>query len=206
MNSISIIKKDNQSVSRWSGGTTTQLYIYPENCEYSNRDFIFRLSSALVEDEKSTFTSLVDYKRLLMVLEGHIDLVHDDKEHISLNKFEQNYFDGSSKTNSTGIVTDFNLMMRKDRCDGEIKVFTISNLSSIKIGALNRLDGYNSILRAIYAYDSDTKVIVDNKSYDLDKKDILLINTNDNNENINITIQNKENSENNIIYSEIKCK
>ena len=40
----------------WSGGTTTQIAIFPSDTPYSTRDFLWRVSSAVVTDEKSIFT------------------------------------------------------------------------------------------------------------------------------------------------------
>ena len=30
--------------STWSGGTTTELFLYPENGSYAQREFLFRIS------------------------------------------------------------------------------------------------------------------------------------------------------------------
>ena len=67
---INIKGPEEYTVSQWAGGATTQLYIYPEHADYSRRDFIFRLSSATVECERSEFTSLPEVDRILMVLRG----------------------------------------------------------------------------------------------------------------------------------------
>ena len=44
--------------------------IAPENGNYQSRDFLWRLSSATVELEESTFTSLPDFDRIILTLEG----------------------------------------------------------------------------------------------------------------------------------------
>ena len=49
---------------------TTELSIAPENGNYQSRDFLWRLSSATVELEESTFTSLPDFDRIILTLEG----------------------------------------------------------------------------------------------------------------------------------------
>lgn len=43
--------QDDYAVSRWSGGTTTQLAIFPPGASYADRDFLWRVSSAAVEDD-----------------------------------------------------------------------------------------------------------------------------------------------------------
>ena len=49
---IKIVKEQGQKISKWSGGITNQLYIYPENSSYENRNFKWRISSANVEAEE----------------------------------------------------------------------------------------------------------------------------------------------------------
>ena len=66
---IQKISADMQAVSRWSGGTTTQLAISPANALYADREFLWRVSSAVVELPESDFTPLPDYDRILMILE-----------------------------------------------------------------------------------------------------------------------------------------
>jgi len=47
-----MIRKLTQSeyrTSSWSGGTTTQIAIFPPEAEYADRDFLWRVSSAAVE-------------------------------------------------------------------------------------------------------------------------------------------------------------
>ena len=43
--------------SKWSGGETTELYIYPADYQYKKRDFLFRISRATIPKEKSIFTN-----------------------------------------------------------------------------------------------------------------------------------------------------
>ena len=44
--------------SCWSGGTTTEIFIWPEDADYAARRFAVRISSATVELEESDFTAL----------------------------------------------------------------------------------------------------------------------------------------------------
>ena len=97
----------------WSGGTTTQLAIYPPGASYADRNFIFRLSSATVETEQSEFTHLPDYDRWLMIFEGSARLVHSSEREVTINPYEYDAFDGGISTVSFGRVTDYNLMLRK---------------------------------------------------------------------------------------------
>lgn len=98
----------------WSGGETTELYIYPEAENYANRKFLFRISSATVKESPSYFTSLDDYSRILMVLEGQLSLTHNKSEPVHLKPQMIDQFDGGDDTVSEGTATDFNVMFRKD--------------------------------------------------------------------------------------------
>ena len=106
-------KEENYSVSRWTGGKTRELAIYPAKSKYLDRDFIWRLSSATVEQDESDFSRLPDYDRVLMVLEGSVVLTYDGKKTVRLGELEQDSFDGAAMTKSFGRITDFNLMVRK---------------------------------------------------------------------------------------------
>lgn len=112
---ITIIKKKDLVTKDWSGGTTTQLYIYPENSSYENRDFIFRISTASVDVEESTFTKLPGISRCIMVLDGEMTLSHKTKHTVNLKKFQTDSFSGDWETTSYGKVIDFNLMTTNGR-------------------------------------------------------------------------------------------
>ncbi len=109
---IRIARAGSYPVSHWSGGTTTQLYIYPETAEYAKRNFLFRLSSATVEGERSDFTRLEGVRRILMVLEGALHLTFEGQSETALLPYEQVAFDGGGHTQSRGRATDYNAMMR----------------------------------------------------------------------------------------------
>lgn len=106
-------KEEDYSVSKWMGGKTKELAIFPPGSKYLDRDFIWRLSSATVELEESDFSKLPDYDRVLMVMEGSAVLTYDGKKSIRLKELEQDSFDGGAKTKSYGKITDFNVMVRK---------------------------------------------------------------------------------------------
>ena len=109
-----IYKQENYKIGKWSGGTTTELAIYPDNAEYLDRDFIWRLSSADSDQEESSFTKLPDFDRILMVLEGQVVLAHGDERSVNLGPLEQDSFDGAIKTKCFGnLKRDYNLIMRK---------------------------------------------------------------------------------------------
>ncbi|MBR6472840.1 MAG: HutD family protein [Firmicutes bacterium] len=116
-----LLKEKDFNTSRWTGGKTKELAIFPRNSRYLDRDFIWRLSSATVETDESDFSRLPDYDRVLMVMEGSVVLTYDGAKTVRLNELEQDSFDGDWRTKSYGRITDFNLMVRKG-FDGSLDV------------------------------------------------------------------------------------
>ena len=108
-----LYKEENYNTSRWTGGQTKELAIYPSRSKYLDRNFIWRLSSATVETDESDFSKLPDYDRVLMVLKGEVVLSYEGERVVRLKELEQDRFDGAWKTKSFGRITDFNLMVRK---------------------------------------------------------------------------------------------
>ena len=118
-----IVEAEKQKLFHWSGGTTKELFIYPEDCLYGDRDFEWRISTAKVLLESSTFTKLPDYMRRIMVLEGKVKLDHEEQHKVILSPYDQDYFDGEWTTRSTGCCTDFNLMLQ-DGQEGKIEALS----------------------------------------------------------------------------------
>jgi environmental stress-induced protein Ves len=108
---ISIYNSNYFKTSQWSGGSTTEFFIYPEGSSYSERNFSIRLSSATVETEISEFTYLPGYFRHLMILDGRIELEHEGHYTKKLIKTSTDEFDGAWKSVSKGTCIDFNLML-----------------------------------------------------------------------------------------------
>lgn len=119
--------------SSWQGGTTTELFIFPPDAEYSKRNFLCRMSSAAIDTERSDFTVLNGIQRFLVPLTDSLKISHDGKYFTKLKPYEVYAFDGGSKTVSEGRVRDFNLML-KDGIDGFVKSFFLSPFSVLKFG------------------------------------------------------------------------
>ncbi|HNR03775.1 MAG TPA: HutD family protein [Bacillota bacterium] len=120
--SIRIIRKSEGKVSTWSGGTTTQLYIYPENAVYADRNFRWRLSSAKVAADESTFTPLPGISRILMIIEGEVEIEHQGHHRTVLKAFEKDSFSGDWTTICKGKAADYNLMTDKSCSDKKINI------------------------------------------------------------------------------------
>jgi len=120
------VTPDQYIVSQWSGGTTTQVAIAPEGAVYADRDFLWRISSASVDLDESDFTALPDYHRWISTLKGGMTLSHEGGEKIVLAPYEIHQFDGGVDTHSWGRCTDFNLMLRKGKCQGVVRSLKLS--------------------------------------------------------------------------------
>lgn len=110
--SAEIVEGKKFITNRWSGGTTTELFIFPEKSSYADRNFDFRLSMATVEVEESDFTPLPNIFRKTLILDGEITLAHNGEEAEKFIKHSVATYDGGWKTKSVGKCTDFNLMTK----------------------------------------------------------------------------------------------
>src|SRR3989344_2980024 len=98
-----------QPVNNWTGGITRQLAIFPFNADLAERNFIFRISTATVETERSAFSKFAGFQRILMILEGELKIDHKEHHIKELSPFETDIFDGSWETTAEGKVVDFNV-------------------------------------------------------------------------------------------------
>ena len=109
---IKVISKEEYQVSKWSGGVTKQIYIWPERANYQERNFTFRISSATVDLPESDFTYLEGVTRYLTTLTGSLELTFEGEETIFLDNKEVVCFDGGNKVHCVGTATDYNLMLK----------------------------------------------------------------------------------------------
>ncbi|MBL7899782.1 MAG: HutD family protein [Crocinitomicaceae bacterium] len=130
---MKIIPFETLKTAEWSGGSTTQLFIYPEKSSYKNMDFDFRISTATIEIPTSKFTSLPGVRRTLMVLEGTLELEHKGHHSTILEKFEKDSFEGDWETTSGGEAEDFNLMIRNPDLNGYVRHVQIGKKKTINL-------------------------------------------------------------------------
>lgn len=116
-----IKRPEDFKTTHWSGGTTTELYIYPEGADFKSGKFDFRLSIATINIDESDFTPLPGVDRTLLLLNGELQLIHEGHHRCKLLPFMQDSFKGEWSTKCLGTGTDFNLMTQN--CNGTIKVF-----------------------------------------------------------------------------------
>lgn len=147
---ISLITTDKIKPTNWSGGLTSELFIFPLNSNYKELNFEFRLSTATIEVDTSIFTKLPNVKRTLMVLDGTLELHHKDEHSTILNQFEKDQFMGDWETISYGQVVDFNLMINHPELNG--------NMSQLIIGKKKSLDLSCEKHAFIYVYKGSIQI------------------------------------------------
>lgn len=157
-------QKKDLKVSVWSGGKTTELFVFPENSSYLERNFEIRISSATVDETPSQFTALPGYHRVLMPLSAPLRLVFDGQKEAVAAPFEVVEFDGGWKTVSHGICTDIGIMLSKD-WDG--RLFAAQN------GVFDCPDGF----AGVYAISDQVDIFIDKTKYILMQGDFLIFKT-----------------------------
>ena len=141
---IRITGQKEQKTSKWSGGTTTELAIFPEESDYAERRFTFLISTAYCREPFSVFTELPDTERLLMPIEGAVTLRHGDGPAIRLSEGESDRFAGGDYTVSSGICRDFNLML-KGGAQGEIRYLTVPAGGTLELHLRGRFTGLYAV-------------------------------------------------------------
>lgn len=111
MDKLFIFPEDSFRTTAWSGGTTTELFLWPEDGSYKDRRFSVRISTALVELEESDFTPLPGVKRFLTPLSRGFLLSVNGKD-TDLPVGEVLEFSGDDRVKCFGSGRDLNLMLK----------------------------------------------------------------------------------------------
>jgi len=199
--SIGIVKKSQYRTTEWSGGTTTELLIYPSGSSYSERSFKWRLSSAKVEASESVFTSLPGITRYIMVTEGQLILEHENHYKKALDTFQQDCFMGDWETVSRGKATDFNLMLAQG-FSGSLEVCFLKAGEQIHIS----LGKEKKATNVFYALNGDLLVEVDKNRFDIEEKDLFHITQSPDDESVMLRLTNTSKDEAAVIRAEIMEK
>jgi uncharacterized protein len=165
-----VITAENFHPLSWSGGTTKELFIFPQTANYQQRNFQFRISMATVEADKSDFTSLRGISRKLMILSGKITICHEGHYSRQLNKFDVDSFEGDWKTSSIGKCTDFNLMT-DGNTSGELRAMVVEK----ELRAACNIKG-NCEWFFIYVFSGNISAEMNNKIITINKGDLLAFN------------------------------
>lgn len=158
----------NRTTATWAGGTTTQLAIFPEQSTYMKFDFLFRISTATVEIEESTFTHMPGVTRHLMILDGEITLDHKGRYIKNLKKFGYDVFNGEWPTTAKGTVTDFNLMTR-EKTSGKLQAIALKERGEETIVFKSKI-AYS----ALYVVSGSLRIIAGHQSAEMSSGDFIL--------------------------------
>lgn len=109
--------------------------IYPEYTSCKNQDFMWRVSSASVEQKESDFTLYPEYDRLIGLLDGRLELHRKNGMKVVLCPGDVYEFDGEEKIHSLGICKDINVMLRKGSAEGTMQILELTAGSEICISA-----------------------------------------------------------------------
>jgi environmental stress-induced protein Ves len=159
-------------VSEWSGGTTSEYFIYPNDSSVQAQNFDFRISTASIEIKASNFTQFLNHNRILLILEGETEITHKYKYSKQLKKFDIEYFSGNYHTSSLseGKVKDFNLIYdAKYSAKVEVINRELNFLHSIQQNQWMFILNYNGelevqYLNEFYTIESDEMLILYNEN------------------------------------------
>jgi len=181
-----IIRKSGLTTAKWAHGTTTQLFIFPSSATYKDLNFDYRISTATVEAEKTKFSNLKGVKRTLMVLEGTLELEHVGHHSTILNPLETDTFLGDWETNSGGKVTDFNVMVRDEKINAQVKPILFGKNNTLNLKAENV--GFIYLLKGKIKLNEITDLVAGD-SFQFDSNDEIILVASSNSTLIHVSIQ-----------------
>ncbi|MBF4484244.1 HutD family protein [Flavobacterium sp. CSZ] len=157
---IRLLPKKDSTASIWSGGLTYEYMIYPKTAHYINRDFIFRISSATIEQVPSEFTQFKGYHRYLVMLDNCLDIeVNTEKK--KYEKYEIMKFKSDDEVTSYTKGTDFNWIVSE-------------KISHHKLIITNSNQNCNAAIVVLYSLDKAV-IKINEKPYDLNPYDLLVV-------------------------------
>lgn len=162
-------KSKDRTTATWSGGTTTQLAIFPKGSEFTKFDFLFRISTATVEVEEATFTFMPGTTRHLMILDGVLGINHRGRYKKNLPKFGYDVFDGEWPTTAKGCVTDFNLILR-EKASGKLQALMVKERGEETAEFTSRIS-----YSALYLLSGALRMILGSEAAELTAGDFVLV-------------------------------
>ncbi|MCC9044445.1 HutD family protein [Myroides sp. M-43] len=164
---IEVIRKEEVASALWTGGQTQEYSIYPKGAVYADRDFLFRISSATIESIPSEFTRFDGYRRYLVMLEGDLNLViNDKKEYYANNALFA--FSSSDKITSYSKGKDFNLMLHHSIIDETVMVSDASFSIKHRVLCIFAIERSQITLnQEVYSLERYDCLLVDNKELEI---------------------------------------
>jgi environmental stress-induced protein Ves len=157
---IRLLSKKESKASVWSGGLTYEYIIYPETASYADRDFVFRISSATIEQEPSEFTKFKGYYRYLVMLDNCLN-VEVNKEKKIYKKYEIMEFNSDDEVTSYTKGIDFNWMVSEKVRHHKLQITTSNQNCNAQIMILFSLQA--------------TVIKINDRPYYLKPYDLLVI-------------------------------
>lgn len=160
------IKGTERTISFWSGGSSSQICIWPETAQYAERNFLYRISTAVADTEEwSAYTALPGVTRHLLMLEGSALVKHQGQYELLMQPYEAiDVFDGGWESSAKGKVRDFNLMCR-EQCEGRMQV--LSGHGQVPVE--------NADHRLLFCAEGEADVVFHDETIHLCKEDALLL-------------------------------
>lgn len=169
---VNIINKSQIIPSEWDGGKTYEYFIYPEDAQYSKRNFLFRFSSASILKVPSRFTQFLDYHRFLVMLDQDLAILRNNQSETYL-KNEIFRFESNETILSHSLGNDFNLMVSHQ-----------VNSANLIIDQQIRMD--KSLFIAVFSL-QETQLGINSQTFHLNQHSLLVIENKDQEE-INIRL------------------
>lgn len=157
---IHLFPKKDCTASIWSGGLTSEYMIYPETANYSDRDFVFRISSATIEKVPSEFTKFKGYHRYLVMLDNSLH-IKVNKEKKIYEKYEIMEFNSDDDVTSYTKGIDFNWMVSEKTGHHKLQITQTNQNCNAQIVLLFSLDS--------------TLIKINEKPYHVEPYDLLVI-------------------------------
>lgn len=172
-------------LNKWAHGETTEHFIYPEDGNYAERNFLWRISSATVDSDTSDFTVLFGVKRWIMPFDSTLHLTHTNNSKplysITLKPYEAHCFKGDWTTVSVGKTRDFNLML-KEGAYGILKPTKLLPETQYDLGHLfqeafdERLPlADHTLTLGLYSRDTDIEIDLGDETMLCEREDLLMI-------------------------------
>lgn len=157
---IHFFPKKNVTASIWSGGSTYEYTIYPKTASYADRDFVFRISSATIDEAPSVFTKFKGYHRYLVMLDNFLDVDINNKKKV-YEKYKIMEFNSDDEVTSYTKGIDFNWMISE-------------KISHHKLETTNGNQNCNAEIVIVFSLQT-TVITINEKRYSLEPYDLLLI-------------------------------
>lgn len=108
-----LFKTEDQGTEEQSWGRSREIAIFPYDKVVEERDFLWRITRTVVDEEEAELDQFEGYDRVLTVLEGDVVLAHEGERVARMKEKEQDSFDGSKRTKSFGKIIGYDLILRK---------------------------------------------------------------------------------------------